>query len=49
MLTMEEIIVSPPADDAIVDPRAWFESPGPLEIEIGCGKGGFLISSCTRG
>ena len=44
MLTMEEIIVSPPADDAIVDPRAWFESPGPLEIEIGCGKGGFLLN-----
>ncbi len=41
---MEDISVAPPADDGIVDPRTWFESPGPLEIEIGCGKGGFLLN-----
>ncbi|MGB2986188.1 MAG: tRNA (guanosine(46)-N7)-methyltransferase TrmB [Phycisphaerae bacterium] len=43
-LTMEDIIVDPPLEDEVVDPMAWFESPGPFEIEIGCGKGGFLLS-----
>jgi tRNA (guanine-N7-)-methyltransferase len=23
---------------------AWFDSPGPFELEIGCGKGGFLLN-----
>jgi tRNA (guanine-N7-)-methyltransferase len=45
-LTMEDIVVEPPADGEVVDPTAWFDSPGPFEIEIGCGKGGFLL---TRG
>lgn len=27
-----------------MNPLAWFASPGPLELEIGCGKGGFLLS-----
>ena len=45
MLTMDDIIIEPPADDGeVVDPMAWFDSPGPFEIEIGCGKGGFLLS-----
>lgn len=46
MLTPTDIIVLAPApdDDTIVDPQAWFDSPGPLELEIGCGKGGFLLS-----
>jgi tRNA (guanine-N7-)-methyltransferase len=27
-----------------LDPRGWFAEPGrPLEIEIGCGKGGFIL------
>lgn len=43
----------PPLPDAIlhdplagrVDPRAWFPDPAnPLEIEIGCGKGTFLLA-----
>ncbi len=37
-------MVEPPADGEVVNPMAWFESPGPFEIEIGCGKGGFLLS-----
>lgn len=43
-LTVEDIIVEPPADDEVVDPMAWFDSPGPFEIEIGSGKGGFLLT-----
>ncbi len=44
MLSIEEVIVEPPADGELVEPAAWFATPGPLEIEIGCGKGGFLLS-----
>jgi len=43
-LTMQDIIVEPPVEDVVVDPLAWFDSPGPFEIEIGCGKGGFLLN-----
>ncbi|MCG3132858.1 MAG: tRNA (guanine-N(7)-)-methyltransferase [Phycisphaerae bacterium] len=34
-----------PAPEAgvVVDPLAWFAAPGPLELEIGCGKGRFLL------
>ncbi len=42
--SIEDIIVEPPEDGVIVDPIRWFESPGPFEIEIGCGKGGFLLA-----
>jgi tRNA (guanine-N7-)-methyltransferase len=43
---MDDIIVDPPQENQIVDPMSWFDSPGPfeIEIEIGCGKGGFLLS-----
>lgn len=44
MVVIDDIIVDPPADGGIVDPMAWFDSPGPFELEIGCGKGGFLLS-----
>lgn len=40
---MEQITVEAPPEGAVIDPRAWFASPGPLELEIGCGKGGFLL------
>lgn len=43
-VTLDHIAVPPPVDDEIVDPMAWFETPGPFELEIGCGKGGFLLS-----
>lgn len=43
-LTIEDIIVDPPLEDGLIDPMSWFASPGPFEIEIGCGKGGFLLS-----
>lgn len=44
MVTLADIVVEPPADGVVVDPMAWFDSPGPFEIEIGCGKGGFLLN-----
>ena len=37
-------MVDPPEEGVIVDPMAWFDSPGPFELEVGCGKGGFLLS-----
>lgn len=43
-MLMEDIIVEPPIDEGLVDPMAWFDSPGPFEVEVGCGKGGFLLS-----
>ncbi len=44
MLTLESVILEPPAEGEIVDPMSWFDSPGPFELEIGCGKGGFLLA-----
>ncbi len=40
---MNDIIVDEPAPDDRIDPLKWFDSPGPVELEIGCGKGGFLL------
>lgn len=47
IISLRDIIVEPPADGEVVDPVRWFDSPGPLEIEIGCGKGGFLLNRAT--
>ncbi len=44
MVAIEDIIIEPPGEGVVVDPMAWFNSPGPFELEIGCGKGGFLLS-----
>ena len=44
MVSIDDISVDPPPSDVIVDPMAWFDSPGPFELDIGCGKGGFLLS-----
>jgi len=44
MTSVQDIIVDPPGDGALVDPVSWFDSPGPFELEIGCGKGGFLLN-----
>ncbi len=43
MVSVNDIIVQPPESDVIVDPAEWFESAGDIELEIGCGKGGFLL------
>jgi tRNA (guanine-N7-)-methyltransferase len=42
-LTAEGIIVPAPGEGEVVYPLRWFDSPGPVELEIGCGKGGFLL------
>ncbi len=37
-------MVAPPAEGEVADPLTWFGSPGLFELEIGSGKGGFLLS-----
>ena len=44
MLAMESVITEPPVEGETIDPQSWFHSPGPFELEIGCGKGGFLLA-----
>lgn len=41
---LSAVIVEPPDEGVVVDPMSWFASPGAFELEIGCGKGGFLLS-----
>ena len=43
MITMDDIIVPAPDEGVVVDPATWFDTPGDVELEIGCGKGGFLL------
>ncbi len=43
LIDIEQVIVAPPSEDDVVSPSSWFDSPGDLELEIGCGKGGFLL------
>lgn len=43
MPTMEDIICNPPDVGQMFDPAAAFSQDGPFELEIGCGKGGFLL------
>lgn len=43
MPALEDIIVEPPGEGEVIDPMGWFDSPGPFELEVGCGKGGFLL------
>ena len=44
MLTADAIMIEPPGDGEMVNPMSWFDAPGPFELEIGCGKGGFLLA-----
>ncbi len=43
MPTIDDIIVEPPAAGERVDPVSYFDTPGDVELEIGVGKGGFLL------
>lgn len=43
VLTMDDILVEPPGDGEVLDPSVWFGEAGTIELEIGCGKGGFLL------
>ena len=39
----------PPYEEGSIDPRTWFEDPSkPLEIEIGSGKGTFLLQDAQE-
>jgi tRNA (guanine-N7-)-methyltransferase len=39
----------PPFENGRIDPRLWFPDPArPFEIEIGCGKGTFLVQQATE-
>jgi tRNA (guanine-N7-)-methyltransferase len=40
---MQDVIVEPPGIGEVFDPRALFPEGGAVELEIGCGKGGFLL------
>lgn len=44
MTDIDRIIVPEPEDGEVLQPQSWFDSPGPFELEIGSGKGGFLLS-----
>ena len=43
MRTVDDVILPADTFDHPVDPAAFFGQPGPVELEIGCGKGGFLL------
>ncbi len=43
MPTVNDIVVDPPAMRQVFDPRHLFPDGRPIELEIGCGKGGFLL------
>jgi len=44
MLTIDDVIVLPPDPGEILDFAAMFGNDGPVEMEIGSGKGGFLLN-----
>jgi tRNA (guanine-N7-)-methyltransferase len=44
VVSVDAITIEPPPEGVVVDPSSWFDAPGPFEVEIGCGKGGFLLS-----
>ncbi len=43
MMAIEDITVPPPGPGEVLDFRALFGRDGPVEMEIGAGKGGFLL------
>jgi len=43
MITMDDIIIAAPDAERMFDPSAAFGDDRPFELEIGCGKGGFLL------
>ncbi len=43
MPAMDDVIVEPPGIGEGFDPRTLFPDGWPVELEIGCGKGGFLL------
>lgn len=45
---MEEFLISPGSIDEFLDPKAIFSREAPLEIEIGTGKGRFILAETLR-
>lgn len=43
VIRADDIVIAPPAHDEPFDPRRFFDPQTPVELEIGCGKGGFLL------
>jgi len=43
VIRTDEIVITIDPASRGQDPRAWFPEPGDTELEIGCGKGGFLL------
>ncbi|MCH7719467.1 MAG: hypothetical protein IH988_00555, partial [Planctomycetes bacterium] len=43
MIKVDDIVIPPPAYGEPFDPRRLFDQQTPVELEIGCGKGGFLL------
>ncbi len=43
MITLEDIIAEPPGIGEVLDVAGLFRQVGPIEMEIGFGKGGFLL------
>ena len=43
MVTMQDIVCEQPPPETRFNPEAAFGTGGPFELEIGCGKGGFLL------
>ncbi len=43
MITFDSIVVEPASLGETTDLRGLFEDDHPIELEIGCGKGGFLL------
>ncbi len=41
--TIDDITIEPPGIGELFDPRRAFPDGRPIELEIGCGKGGFLL------
>jgi len=48
MDAIENITVPPPAVGQMLDFRAIFGNDRPVELEIGCGKGGFLLQQARK-
>ncbi len=43
MSSINDIVCPPPPIDELFSPEKVFHESGPFELEIGCGKGGFLL------
>jgi tRNA (guanine-N7-)-methyltransferase len=44
MLTIDDVLLPPPGIGEVIDFRAMFGDNRPIEMEIGAGKGGFLLN-----